>query len=72
MRFRLENVTNLLGAVTNVLTSTSTNFAMEESSKSKKKSAIANPSEKTRGEKTKRKPCRLDANGKENSTRERK
>jgi hypothetical protein len=39
----LENVTNLLGAVENVLPSTSTNAAMEESSKSKKKPASANP-----------------------------
>jgi hypothetical protein len=55
----LENVTNLLGAVENVLLSTSTNAAMEESSKSKKKPASANSSGKTRG----RKPYPLDANG---------
>jgi hypothetical protein len=56
----LENVTNLLGAVENVLPSTSTNAAMEESSKSKKKQpASANPSGKTRG----RKAYHLDANG---------
>ena len=55
----LENVTNLLGAVENVLPSTSTNAAMEESSKSKKKPARANLSGKTRG----RKPYLLDANG---------
>ena len=46
----LENVTNLLGAVENVLPSTS---------KSKKKPGSANPSGKTRG----RKPYPLDANG---------
>jgi hypothetical protein len=49
-------VTNLL-AVVNVLSSTSTNAAMEESSKSKKKPASAHPSGKTRG----RKPYPLEA-----------
>jgi hypothetical protein len=49
-------VTNLL-AVENVLPSTSTNAAMEESTKSKKKPASAKPSGKTRG----RKPYPLEA-----------
>ena len=55
----LENVTNLLGIVANVLPSTSTNAVIEESSKSKKKPASANPSEIPRG----RKPYPRDANG---------
>ena len=42
----IENVKNLLGAVANVLPSTSTNVAMEESSKSKKKPASAHLREK--------------------------
>ena len=44
---------------TNVLPSTSTNTEIEDSSKSKKKPASANPSEITRG----RKPYPRDANG---------
>jgi hypothetical protein len=55
----LENVTNLLGIVANVLPSTSTNAEMEDSSKSTKKTASANPSGIRRG----RKPYPLDANG---------
>ena len=55
----LENVTNLLGIVANVLPSTSTNGEIEDSSKSKKKPAAANPSGIRRG----RKPYPLDANG---------
>ncbi len=55
----LQNVTNLLGAAANVLPSTSTNAEMEDSSKSKKKPASANPSGKPRG----RKLYPLDANG---------
>jgi hypothetical protein len=55
----LLHVSYLLGAVANVLLSTSTNVAMEESSKRKKKSASVNPSGKTRD----RKPYPLDANG---------
>ena len=55
----LENVTNLLGIVANVLPSTSTNGEMEDSSKSTKKTASANPSGIRRG----RKPYPLDANG---------
>ena len=42
-----------------MLPSTSTNVAMEKSSKSKNKPASGNPSGKTRG----RKPYPLDANG---------
>ncbi len=53
----LENVTNLLRVVANVLPSTSTNAEIEDSSKTK--SASANPSEIRRG----RKPYPLDANG---------
>jgi hypothetical protein len=45
----LENVTNLLGIVANVLPSTSTNAVMEDSSKSTKKPASANPSGIRRG-----------------------
>jgi hypothetical protein len=55
----LENVTNLLGIVTNVLPSTSTNAEMGGSSKSKKKQPSSNPSGIRRG----RKPYPLDANG---------
>jgi hypothetical protein len=55
----LENVTNLLGVVANVLPSTSTNAEIEDSSKSKKKPASVNPSGIRRG----RKPYPLDANG---------
>ena len=55
----LENVTNLLGIVANVLPSTSTNAEIEDSSKSKKKPAGANPSGIRRG----RKPYPLDADG---------
>ncbi len=55
----LENVTNLIGIVANVLPSTSTNAEIEDSSKSKKKPASANPSEIPRG----RKPYPRDANG---------
>ncbi len=55
----LENVTNLLGIVANVLPSTSTNSEMVDSSKCKKKPASSNPSGKPRG----RKPYPLDANG---------
>jgi hypothetical protein len=55
----LENVTNLLGIVENVPPSTSTNAEMEDSSKSTKKPASANPSGIRRG----RKPYPLDANG---------
>ena len=61
----LQNVTNLLEAAANVLPSTSTNAEIEDSSKSTKKSASANPTGTRRG----RKPYPLDAN---NSTRERK
>jgi hypothetical protein len=50
---------NTNGAVANVLQSTSTNAEMEDSSKSKKKPAGANPSGKPRG----RKPYPLDVNG---------
>ena len=53
----LENLTNLLG-IANVLPSTSPNAQIEDSSKSKKKPASANPSGKPRG----RKPYPLDAN----------
>ena len=52
-------MTNLLGIVANVLPSTSTNAEMEDSSKSTKKTASANPSGIRRG----RKPYPLDANG---------
>jgi hypothetical protein len=55
----LQNVTNLLGIVANVLPSTSTNAEMEDSSKSKKKPAGAYLSGTRRG----RKPYPLDANG---------
>jgi hypothetical protein len=55
----LQNVTNLLEAAANVLPSTSTNAGTEDSSKSKKKPASANPSEIPRG----RKPYPRDANG---------
>jgi hypothetical protein len=55
----LENVTNLLGIVANVLPSTSTNAEIEDSSKSKKKPAGANPSGIRRG----RKPYPIDADG---------
>jgi hypothetical protein len=55
----LENVTNLLGIVANVLPSTSTNAEMQDSSKSTKMPASANPSGIRRG----RKPYPLDANG---------
>ena len=55
----LENVTNLLGIVANVLPSTSTNSEVLDSSKSKNQSASANPSGIRRG----RKPYPLDANG---------
>jgi hypothetical protein len=55
----LENVTNLLGIVANVLPLTSTNAEMEDSSKSTKKQASANPSGIRRG----RKHYPLDANG---------
>ncbi len=55
----LENVTNLLGIVANVLPSTSSNAEMEDSSKSTKKPASANPS----GTRRSRKPYPLDANG---------
>ncbi len=56
----LENVTNLLGIVANVLPSTSTNGRIiEDSSKSKKKPASANPSGIRRG----RKPYPIDADG---------
>ncbi len=55
----LENVTNLLGIVINVLPSTSTNAEIEDSSKSKKKPAGANPSGKRRG----RKSYPIDADG---------
>jgi len=55
----LQNVTNLLETAANVLPSTSTNAEMEDSSKSTKKSASANPTG-TR--------CRWQ----QNSTRERK
>jgi hypothetical protein len=51
-------VTNLLGIVANVLPSTSTNAEMEDSPKSTKKPASANPSGIRRG----RKPYPLDAN----------
>jgi hypothetical protein len=52
-------VTNLLGIVANVLPSTSTNAEIEDSSKSKKKTASANPSGIRRG----RKPYPIDADG---------
>ena len=52
-------MTNLLGIVANVLPSTSTNAEIEDSSKSKKKPASANPSGIRRG----RKPYPLDADG---------
>jgi hypothetical protein len=55
----LQNVTNLLGVVAIVLPSTSTNAEMEDSSKSTKKSASANPTGTRRG----RKPYPLDADG---------
>ena len=55
----LENVTNLLGAVANVLPSASTNTAMEDSSKSKTKPASENPSGIRRG----RKHFPFDVNG---------
>ena len=55
----LQNVTNLLEAAANVLPSTSTNAGTEDSSKSKKKPASANPSGVRRG----RKPYPLDADG---------
>ncbi len=58
----LENVTNLLGIVANVLPSTSTSAEMVDSSKSKKRPANANPSGIRRG----RKPYPLDANGNKN------
>ncbi len=55
----LENVTNLLGIVANVLPSTSTNVEIEGLSKSNKKPASANPSGNRRG----RKPYPIDADG---------
>ncbi len=55
----LQNVTNLLEADANVLPSTSTNAEIEDSSKSKKKPASANPS----GVRCGRKPYPLDADG---------
>jgi hypothetical protein len=55
----LENVTNLLGVVANVLPSTSTYAEIEDSSKTKTKSASANPTVIRRG----RKPYPLEANG---------
>ncbi len=55
----LQNVTNLLEAAANVLPSTSTNAGTEDSSKSEKKPASANPSEIPRG----RKPYPRNANG---------
>ena len=58
-RVPLENVANLLGAAANVLPSTSTNAEIEDSSKSKKKQAGANPSGIRRGRKT----YLFDANG---------
>ena len=54
--FHLEN---LINEVKNVLPSTSTNAEIEDSSKSKKNPASANPSGIRRG----RKPYPLDANG---------
>ncbi len=51
--------TNLLGTVANVLPSTSTNAEIEDSSKSKKKPAGANPS----GIRRSRKPYPIDADG---------
>ena len=55
----LQNVTNLLEAAANVLPSTSTNAEIEDSSKSKKKPAGANPEGIRRG----RKPYPIDADG---------
>ena len=55
----LQNVTNLLEAAANVLPSTSTNDEMEDSAKSTKKPASANPTGTRRG----RKPYPLDADG---------
>ena len=55
----LENVTNLIGAVANVLPSTSTNVEIKDSSKSTKKPTAANPTGIRRG----RKPYPLDADG---------
>ncbi len=52
-------MTNLLGIIANVLPSTSTNAEIEDSPKSNKKPASANPSGKPRG----RKHYPLDANG---------
>ncbi len=52
-------MTNLLGIVANVLPPTSTNAEIEDSRKSKKKPASANPSGKPRG----RKPYPIDADG---------